>query len=153
MRLIRQFGIIATVTCVGELLRYFLPLPVPGSIYGLVLMLVLLVTGAVKLPQVKETADFLIEIMPLMFIPPGAGLLASWPQMQRILVPVVVICVSTTFIVMIVTGKVMDAVLAGKMKTGNAGTVGNGPAGNVGTVGNGPTGNADKDRKEGRTHE
>ena len=148
MRLIRQFGIIAAVTCVGELLRYFLPLPVPGSIYGLVLMLVLLVTGAVKLPQVKETADFLIEIMPLMFIPPGAGLLASWPQMQRILVPVVVICVSTTFIVMIVTGKVTDAVLAGKTKTGNGGSAGNGPAVNGGTAGS-----AAKDRKEGRTHE
>ena len=40
MRLMRQFGIIAGMTCVGELMHYFIPLPVPGSIYGLALMMI-----------------------------------------------------------------------------------------------------------------
>jgi len=42
MRLMRQFGIIAGMTCVGELMHYFIPLPVPGSIYGLALMMIAL---------------------------------------------------------------------------------------------------------------
>ena len=49
MRLMRQFGIIAAMTCIGELMHYFIPLPVPGSIYGLLLMLAALMTGIVKL--------------------------------------------------------------------------------------------------------
>ena len=38
MKYVKEFGIILIVSLVGELLNYFLPLPVPASIYGLVLM-------------------------------------------------------------------------------------------------------------------
>ena len=108
MRYIKQFAIILAVTCVGEILKYFIPLPIPASIYGLVLMLVLLMTRKVRLDSVKETAEFLIEIMPMMFIPAAVGLLVSWSQLRPILIPVLVITVVSTFAVMIVTGKVTD---------------------------------------------
>ncbi len=108
MRYIKQFAIILAVTCVGELLKYFIPLPIPASIYGLVLMLVLLMTRRVRLESVKETAEFLIEMMPMMFIPAAVGLLVSWNQLQPILVPVLTITVVSTFAVMLVTGKVTD---------------------------------------------
>lgn len=108
MKYLRQFAIILGVTCVGELIKYFVPLPIPASIYGLVLMLVLLMSGVLKLGQVKEAGEFLVEIMPLMFIPAGVGLLTSWEQLQGVLVPVLVITIVTTFVVMIVVGKVSD---------------------------------------------
>lgn len=108
MKYIRQFGIILAVTCVGEILKYFIPLPIPASIYGLVIMLVLLMTRRVRLESVKEAGEFLIEIMPMMFIPAAVGLLVSWKQLQPILLPVLVITVVSTFAVMIVTGKVTD---------------------------------------------
>lgn len=69
MKYLRQFGIILAVTCAGEIMKYFIPLPIPGSIYGLILMFVLLLTKVIKVEHVKETGEFLIEIMPLMFIP------------------------------------------------------------------------------------
>lgn len=105
MKYMKQFGIILGVTCAGEIIKYFVPLPVPGSIYGLLLMLIFLMSGIIKLEQVKETAEFLIEIMPLMFIPAGVGLLNSWGQLQRIVLPVSVITLVSTFVVMGVTGK------------------------------------------------
>ena len=108
MKYLRQFAIILGVTCVGELIKYFVPLPIPASIYGLVLMLVLLMSGVLKLGQVKEAGEFLVEIMPLMFIPAGVGLLTSREQLQGVLVPVFVSTVVTTFVVMIVAGKVSD---------------------------------------------
>ncbi len=111
MRYMRQFGIILGVTCVGEVLKYFLPLPVPGSIYGLVLMLVLLSARVIRVEHVKEVGEFLIEIMPLMFIPAGVGLMTSWGQLKSFLVPLAVITVVSTFVVMIVTGKVTDFLL------------------------------------------
>ena len=52
-----------------------LPLPVPASVYGLVLMLAALMTGIIKVGQVEETADFLIEIMPVMFVPAGCRII------------------------------------------------------------------------------
>jgi holin-like protein len=113
MRYLRQFVMILFVTCIGELLNYALPLSIPASIYGLVLMLVLLMTHVVKLENVDTVADILIEIMPVMFIPAGVGLIRSWDVLRPVLVPVLVITVAVTFIVMIVTGKVSDALLKG----------------------------------------
>lgn len=108
MKYLRQLLIIICVTCIGEILKTFIPLPIPASIYGLVIMLVCLMTGVIKLEQVKEAGEFLIEIMPVMFIPAAVGLIVSWEQLSGMLVPVVVITVASTFIVMIVTGKATD---------------------------------------------
>ena len=91
MKYLRQFGIILAVTCAGEIMKYFIPLPIPGSIYGLILMFVLLLAKVIKVEHVKETGEFLIEIMPLMFIPAGVGLVTSWSQLQSFLVPLLVI--------------------------------------------------------------
>lgn len=114
VKYLRQFGIILAVTCVGEIMKYFIPLPIPGSIYGLILMFVLLLTKVIKVEHVKETGEFLIEIMPLMFIPAGVGLITSWSQLQPFLVPLLVITVVSTFVVMIVTGKVTDFLISKK---------------------------------------
>lgn len=106
MRFMKQFGVILAITFFGEVLRYVIPLPIPASIYGLVLMLLALKSGVVKLDQVKETGDFLIEIMPMMFIPAAVGLLVSWDSLKEIWLPVVVITLLTTIIVIAVSGLV-----------------------------------------------
>ena len=81
MKYLRQFMMILLVSFLGELLKYAIPLPVPASIYGLVILFILLETGALKLDAVKDTAIFLIEIMPLMFIPAGTdGVLGRLKQ-------------------------------------------------------------------------
>lgn len=114
MKYMKQFAIILGVTLVGELLESVIKLPIPASIYGLVIMFLLLVSGRLKIHQVKETADFLIEIMPLMFIPAAVGLMESYHELEGILVPVVVIVVLTTVIVMAVTGRCAQWILRKK---------------------------------------
>lgn len=100
----------------GEILKYLLPLPIPGSIYGLVLMLLFLSLKVIKIESVREVGEFLIEIMPVMFIPAGVGLITAWGQLKTMLVPVGIITVVTTFLVMIVTGKVTEMMLKRKEK-------------------------------------
>ena len=73
MKYIRQFVIILFISFIGEALKYVLPLPIPASIYGLVLMFVLLETKVMKVEAVQDAGKFLIEIMPMMFIPAGVG--------------------------------------------------------------------------------
>ena len=102
MKYLRQFCIILLVSALGEGLHILLPLPVPASVYGLVLMLGALASGILKLEQVEEAADFLVEIMPVMFVP---GLLEAWGDLQPIWLPVVLITILTTVIVMVVTGR------------------------------------------------
>lgn len=45
MKYVQQFSIILLISVIGEILKTFLPLPVPASVYGLVIMLVALLTG------------------------------------------------------------------------------------------------------------
>ena len=111
MKYFRQFGIILAVTFIGEILKYIIPLPIPASIYGLILMLIILKTKIISLEQVKETGTFLIEIMPLMFIPAAVGLLVSWDVLKDICIPIIIITILTTVIVMIVTGKVTQFII------------------------------------------
>ena len=106
MKFFKQFGWIMFVTCLGEILKYLLPFPIPASIYGLFLM-----TGFIKLDRVYQAGTFLIEIMALMFIPAAVGIIESWAQLQRIILPVSIITVITTVMVMVVSGKVTQFIL------------------------------------------
>ena len=71
MKYLKQFLIILVISLIGELLNKLLPLPVPASIYGMVILFIGLLSGVIKLSSVKEAGSFLIEIMPVMFIPAG----------------------------------------------------------------------------------
>ena len=103
MKYIKSIAIICAVSFAGELLHTVIPLPVPGSIYGLIIMFVLLMTGAVKLSDVKSVGDFLITLMPIMFVAPAAGLITSFDSYRGFIVPMVA--------VVLVTGKVADALI------------------------------------------
>ena len=113
MKLLYEFGVILFITFLGELLYLVLPLPVPASIYGLLLMLLALATKTVKLEQVGRAGKFLIEIMPPMFLPAAVNLVSVWPRLQ-----ILVITVFTTGIVMAVTGRTAQAVIRRKNKEG-----------------------------------
>ena len=69
MKYLKQFGIIIGISFVGEILHRVIPLPVPASIYGIVLLFVLLESKILPIDSVRETGKFLVEIMPVMFIP------------------------------------------------------------------------------------
>ncbi len=104
MKHLGQIAIIAGVSLVGELLSFLIPLPVPGSIYGLLLMLLLLVTKMIRLRQVKTVANWLISLMPVMFVGPTVGLMTSYESYKSFLIPVIVICIVSTIVTMAVTG-------------------------------------------------
>lgn len=123
MKYIKECAIIFGITLMGELLNLLLPLPIPSGVYGLFLLLLFLCTGLVKLKDVEATGNFLLDIMPILFIPASVGLMESYGAMQEILVPLVVICVVSTVVVMVVTGKVTDWMIGrGKKKSAVAGT-------------------------------
>ena len=103
MKYLKQFGIILVLSFIGELLNHVLPLPVPSSIYGIILMFICLKTGLIPLEEVDETGRFLIEIMPLMFIPAAVGLLEAWNIIQSVwLQYLAVTAVSTVFVMAII---------------------------------------------------
>ena len=87
MKYIFQFARIMGFCLAGELLHRVLPLPIPAGIYGLVLLAAALLTGVVKLEQVKQTGDFLTSIFPLLFVPTVAGVVEVWGLIAGNLIP------------------------------------------------------------------
>lgn len=113
MKYVFQFLRILAVCLLAEILQAVLPLPVPSSIYGLVLMLLALKTKVIKLEQIKETAGFLIAVMPLMFVPAAAGVMDMLSEIKEMLWPILIALFPVTILVMAVAGKVTQAI-AGK---------------------------------------
>ena len=111
MKYVKQCLIILVISLIGEMLKYLIPLPIPASIYGMILLFAGLMTGIIKLEAVRETGTFLIEIMPLMFIPAGVGLVTSWGTLKEIIVPVSIITVVTIVTVMATTGLVSQIII------------------------------------------
>ena len=111
MKYLRQLLLILSISFAGDVLKYFLPFPIPASIYGMVILFIGLLTGRIRLEAVKETGKFLIEIMPVMFIPAGVGLMASWGTLKPVLVPVSIITVAVLVIVMAVTGRISQRLI------------------------------------------
>ncbi len=105
MKYLKQFLIILSLSFLGELLHALIPLPIPSSIYGLLILFLLLSTKVFHLEDVRETSEFLIAIMPVMFIPAGVRLMTSGTELSPILLPAIVIVIVTTVLVFFVSGK------------------------------------------------
>lgn len=108
---------ILAISFIGEILKYFLPLPIPASIYGMMILFIGLLTGIIPLEAVKDVGKFLIEIMPVMFISAGVGLMSSWVNLKPVLLPVSIITVVSIVTVMIATGRTSQWIIRrGKKK-------------------------------------
>ena len=114
VKYIFQFARITAFCLAGEVLAAVLPLPIPASVYGLLLMVVALKTGLLKLEQVRETGLFLTGIFPLLFVPAAAGVVELGSQLMDLLLPAVLAIVPITALVMAVTGMVAQKCAGGK---------------------------------------
>ena len=111
MKYVKEVAWIMAFTFIGEALNRLLPLPIPAGVYGLVLLLAGLITGIVKLEDVETTGGFLLDTMTLMFIPAAVGIMSVTDILLPVLVPYLVIIISSTVIVMTVTGIAASLIL------------------------------------------
>ena len=111
MKYIGQFTVIIFITFLGEIMHALIPLPVPASIYGMLLMLLCLCVKVVPLSAVDEAGSFLVEIMPVMFIPAGVGLITAWGELRAMLIPALIAVLPLTALVMGVSGKSAQLVI------------------------------------------
>ena len=111
MRLIKQFTILVTICFIGEILHALIPLPVPASIYGLVLMFAALQAKIMPLEKVEYISDGLLSIMPLLFIPSTVGLILAWDILKVHWFEFTIIGVGSTIAVFFFAGHVTQFVI------------------------------------------
>ena len=122
MQYIFQLLVILGASFLGEICNLLLPLPIPASVYGLVLLFTALMMGIVKLENVEKAATFLIATMSIYFIAPGVSLMTIIADYVDSLVGIVVICCVSTVLVMVVTGKVSQLIMEKSKPSKNEGT-------------------------------
>lgn len=124
MKFISQFIIIIAFTFIGELLHFFIPLPIPASIYGIALLFICLMMKWIKVAEIRETSTFLIAIMPVMFIPAAVGLIDSWAAIRSHILQYAIVTIVSTFAVMGVAGRVTQRLVRSNKKKGENKTQG-----------------------------
>ena len=109
VKYIFQFARITAFCLAGEVLAAVLPLPIPASVYGLLLLAAALKSGVLKLDQVRETGLFLTGIFPLLFVPAAAGVMELWAEMGSMLLPIVIAIIPVTVLVLVTSGHTTQA--------------------------------------------
>ncbi|MED1748273.1 MULTISPECIES: antiholin-like murein hydrolase modulator LrgA [Bacillus] len=99
-----QAFIFATVMFVSNLISMYLPIPMPASVIGLVLLFVLLTTKIVKLEQVEQLGTSLTGLISFLFVPSGISVIQSLGVMQEVGVQVVGVIIIATIMLLATTG-------------------------------------------------
>ena len=116
LKLLKQLMIILAVALAGEALSALIPLPIPASIYGIVILFLLLESRVLHVESIRETSKFLILIMSMLFIPAGAGLMTSFSLLRSQFAAYAVITLVSTIAVMAVSGRAAQAVIRRERK-------------------------------------
>lgn len=91
VELVRSLAILYLFLFLGELLSRFIPIGIPASIWGLLLLFVALILRVIKVEWVLLSAGLLIRYMALLFVPVSVGIIKYadllWQQMKVLLVP------------------------------------------------------------------
>ncbi len=114
MKYIRQVFILFLVSFMGEILSSIVPFPVPSGVWGLIILFLLLLSGVVKVENVRAVASFLIEIMPMMFIPATVAVMTLKSTIAGMLLPFLCACTVLTVLVAGISGKVTDMLMKGE---------------------------------------
>ena len=120
MKYLSQFLRITGFTLVGELLQRIIPLPIPASVYGLILLFAALTKGIVKLEQVKDAGGFLISILPILFVSPAVGILENWGMIQHAVIPMFLLALLSTVTTFGIAGRITQSLRKKEKNTDEA---------------------------------
>lgn len=95
----------------GEALQRLLPLPIPASVYGLVLLFTALCFGLVKPDQVKITGNFLSSLLPILFVSPTVGIVENWELIRPQLLPIALLLAASTVVTFGISGKLTQILI------------------------------------------
>ncbi|WP_161569554.1 CidA/LrgA family protein [Veronia nyctiphanis] len=108
------FVVIGLCYLFGSFLTERLSLPIPGSIIGMLSMLLLLSSGVIKARMVKQGCIFLIGVMPLFFVPASMGLINHFNTLQHHFMSLIGSTVFSTLAVMAIIAVFIDKLVQSK---------------------------------------
>lgn len=101
---LRAFALIYLCLFAGNAISALLPLAIPGSIIGMLILFALLASQILPAPWVKPGCHLMIRYMALLFVPIGVGVMNYYDLLSKQFGPIVVSCLISTLVVMLVVG-------------------------------------------------
>lgn len=117
-RYLRAFIIICLCLYAGNGIAALLPVTIPGSIIGMLILFTLLATQILPADWVKPGSHLLIRYMALLFVPISVGVMSYTDILSAQFGPIVVSCVVSTFIVLLTVGLVSHRLHGRTMQSG-----------------------------------
>ena len=106
-----QVIVIALVLFVSKIIESFMPIPMPASVIGLVLLFVLLCTVAVKLGEVEKVGTTLTNNIGLLFVPAGISVVNSLGVIRQAPFLIIGLIIVSTILLLICTGYVTQIIM------------------------------------------
>lgn len=116
MEKIKGFLLILLCLFAGNLLSSLTGLPVPGSIFGMIILLALLLTKAVRLETVEPAANLLISLMMIMILPGGVDLMNTFGKFAGIIPQLLIVSLLSTLLVIASSAWATQKLMRGKTK-------------------------------------
>lgn len=119
MKYLPQIGRIFGLCVIAELLYHLIPLPIPASIYGMVLLFACLQLKIFRLEDVKDAGGFLTGLLPVLFVASAVSLVDHWAVLKPALLPLLAILLIPTALTFLVAGRVTQWMLKKKEDKGH----------------------------------
>jgi len=123
LKTLRQLSIVLLILSVGQILQTKFNLFIPGTILGMMILLILLLTKIIKLKWIESITNILLEHISIFFVPANVGVMVYLSQIKDVWAQILFIAIISTVVVMGVTGAVVqlvDRLMARSRKEGNA---------------------------------
>jgi|MTBAKMStandDraft_1061839.scaffolds.fasta_scaffold00528_25 holin-like protein len=108
MKALQQLALLLLVALAADMLTRYLHIAFPGSVLGMIIMLILLSLKIIKPEHIEETSGFLLTNMAFFFIPAGVGIINSLSLISQYGLFFILTILVTTFLVMGITALVID---------------------------------------------
>ncbi len=104
----RGLAIIFGFYFMGEVTAEIANLPIPGNVLGMIFLVLALGGGLINLKDVEKEAEFFIDNMSIMFIPPGVGVMLYFGLLRDEFLPIIGALGLSFVITLGVTGKIVE---------------------------------------------
>lgn len=114
---LQQASIFAIIMLVSKGIAFLLPIPMPASVIGLILLFLALCLKIIKLEQVEAFGTSLTGIISFLFVPSGISLINSLDILSAYGIQIFTVIFVATFVILAITGWGATYLLQAKERT------------------------------------
>ncbi|MCD8915610.1 antiholin-like murein hydrolase modulator LrgA [Staphylococcus simulans] len=110
---LHQVLVISVILLISKIIESFIPIPMPASVIGLVLMFIALSTGIIKLGEVESVGTALTNNISFLFVPAGISVINSLGILSQSPILIILLIIISTILLLLCTGFVSQILVKG----------------------------------------